>query len=135
MWFHTFSMDLSAYFVERSRLVRPIMQKQAKIRQLREEVAEEGGRDYDEVPDTVMDDIYAKVDICMNKTSTLEKHVQKRGKRETDRILKPGLKAPLDYDELARWTCSVTSGPETFNKWYYDKKTFPAESSDESDSD
>lgn len=135
MWFHTFSVDLPAYFVERSRLVRLIMQKQASIRQLSKEVAEEEDRDYDETPDTVMDDIYAKVDICMNKKSALGKHVKKRGKRETDHILKPGPKAPLDYDELARWTWSATSGPETFNKWYYDNKTFPAESSDESGSD
>lgn len=134
MDFHTDSMRLSAYFVERSRLVRFIMQKYAKSRQLSQEIFEEGEWMDDEEDDCGMNDVYAKVDICMTKDSALEKHVKKKGKRETDRILKPGAKAPVDYDELARWVYAASGGPDTFNRWYYNKKTFPAESSDEGDS-
>jgi len=136
MYFHIFSMDLSAYLVERSRLVRLNMQKNTKIRELNKEILDEQGEieNEEDYEDESMDTVYAKVAICMDKTSALEEHVKEQGKREAARILKPGPKAPIDYDELARWMCSTTGGRDAFHAWYYNKKTSPEESSDEGDS-
>jgi hypothetical protein len=127
MDYHTYSMSLASYFVERSHLVRLIMQKKAELRKLAKDCQD----------DPALEEAWAKAEVCMDKRSVLEEHVKVQGKRDTARILTPGPKAQADYEELARWMRKFSGGVDAFKKWYYDGKTFleNEESDEESGSD
>lgn len=119
---HVTSICLAAYSVERSRLVRLIMRKNAKIRKLGKEYMEEEGYDEEDDEDPALEEVWAKSAICMEKASVLEEHVNVAGHAEAAYIVRPGSKACLEEDELARYMARLPDGMATFNKWYYGKR-------------
>lgn len=103
------SLSLSAYLVERSRLVRTVMRKYAKIRKLKSEADSSEEEDEDAAFYAAdMKETWAKIDVCMDKKSELEEHVEKEGDVEVAFVLSTGAKAELDEERLARYEAGIS---------------------------
>lgn len=83
---------------------------------------EEEGYDEEDDEGPAFGEVWAKPAICMEKASVLEEHVNVQGHAEAADVVRPGSKACLDEDKLARYVAGSPGGMATFNKWYYGKR-------------
>ncbi|KAH6632961.1 hypothetical protein C7974DRAFT_411990 [Boeremia exigua] len=108
---HRTALRLSAFSVERSRLVRVVMSKNAAIRKLRIEA----GFYQEEDPDMPyepnhLQKTWGKIHVCMGKKCVLEKHVEKEVDQEVAFVLNPGSKAEVDEEKLKSYRARSTLG-------------------------
>lgn len=100
------SMRLAAYAVERSRMVRAIMRKYVKIRELSHDMVSSDDEESYEI-EMEYEEVQAKSKVCMEKKSALEDHVEKNGHGDVTLITKEGSKAILDEDRLERFLAAA----------------------------